>query len=456
MRILILSFFVLNAAFVSGQALIQEANGFMLNYRYLHQSAYLENDVVMVAGGWMDGSTTTSVEIFNPGTGEWEEGTPMNAPRTTFAMAALNNGYVIAAGGWDGGGTNYTATEIYDHDLEQWMEGPALSEGRADLVTVALGDGRILFCGGFNGMSNLGATDIYDPVSNTMTTGADMLFPRSFHAATLLDDGRVLVAGGFNPDFGFQMEEAEIYDPFLDTWTQVASLPMAIDHATLFNPGSSATGVDAILVGGRVFTGDYEGTTTGYVYDAAADTWTSFTLPAAISYAKAAVSVGEGAEPGATLFGGVNDTGNNVSTTYSGTMYVGGETNVEAALVNPAGEDRWNPSVCPMVSAGASEDRFMVTGGDSGQIGTYEIWGLGYVGVDEEEKKAWSCFPNPAIDRVTLMGEQFDQWSIYNTNGAIVATGKASIIEVGLLARGNYILEVQQGERKQSMQIQLK
>lgn len=456
MRILILSLFLLAATLVTGQALIQEQNGFMQNYRYLHQSAFLEDEVVMVAGGWMDGSTTSSVEIFDPGTGEWEEGTPMNAPRTTFAMAALNNGYVIAAGGWDGGGVNYSATEIYDHDLEQWMQGPELSTERADLVTVDLGDGRILFCGGFNGMSNLGATDIYDPVSNTMTTGADMLFPRSFHAATLLEDGRVLVAGGFNPDFGFQMEEAEIYDPFLDTWTQVASLPTGVDHATLFNPGSSATGVDAILVGGRVFTGDYAGTTTSYVYDATADTWTSFTLPAAISYAKAAVSAGQGAEPGATLFGGVNDTGNNVSTTYSGTMYVGFTDNVEAISITPAAEDRWNPSVCSMVSPGEPVDRFMVTGGDSGEIGTYEIWGLAYLGVDDEEKKAWYCFPNPAVDRVTLMGEQFDQWSIYNSIGAIVATGKESVVEVGLLARGSYILEVQQGERIQTMQIQLK
>ena len=66
---------------------------------------------------------------------------------------------------------------------------------------VALNDGRIMAVGGFNDSSSMRGADraeIFDP--DTWSPGPEMSQPRANRSKSLMPDGSVLIAGGINQD----------------------------------------------------------------------------------------------------------------------------------------------------------------------------------------------------------------------------------------------------------------
>ena len=72
-----------------------------------------------------------------------------------------------------------------------------MRDGRAFFSLTLLNDGRVLAAGGFGSAGQtLNTAEIYDPATGQWTGTGKMPKATSYHSATLLPDGTVLVAAG--------------------------------------------------------------------------------------------------------------------------------------------------------------------------------------------------------------------------------------------------------------------
>ena len=100
--------------------------------------------------------------------------------------------------------------------------------------------------------------------------GTDMPTPRTEVTSALLD-GMVLVAGGF-PISGGHTDLVEAYDIGADSWSQLQSLPVELDHA-----GAASVSGRIYVVGGYLNFGLGVLSSATYEYDPVGDSWTART-----------------------------------------------------------------------------------------------------------------------------------------------------------------------------------
>ena len=154
----------------------------------------------------------------------------------------LQDGRVlVVGGGWtDGDETHIDGTstvEVYDPGTGTFEEVGTLPFKVAGHRLTLLGDGRVLFTGGSRApadggdMEDSASADIWDPASMLFTPTGPLLVARSGHTAVLLHDGRVLVVGGTGP--------AEIWDQATGAFSQAASPKpnLMLSTATLLGDG---------------------------------------------------------------------------------------------------------------------------------------------------------------------------------------------------------------------------
>jgi hypothetical protein len=197
--------------------------GTMSTGRSQHTATLLDDDTVLVAGGFIDASRTTGkAEIYDPEEFSFSPLTAaMTNARARHTATKLLDGRVLIVGGLASGGTVALATcEIYDPDQQSFNATGELRHVRAYHTASLLPDGRVLVCGGLyfdqdGNWIDLARAEIYDPATGTWTElPATMVADRSFHTASTLADGRVLLIGG-NVN-----RSAEIFDPKTETFSR--------------------------------------------------------------------------------------------------------------------------------------------------------------------------------------------------------------------------------------------
>ena len=104
--------------------------------------------------------------IYDPLTDAWTIGEPMNHVRAAATLTLLPDGRVLAAGGYDPGGSfnqqvEHTTTEIFDPATGEWSPGPDLAEPRWRDSATLLPDGRIILLGGLRFLSESGPPDVH-------------------------------------------------------------------------------------------------------------------------------------------------------------------------------------------------------------------------------------------------------------------------------------------------------
>ena len=104
--------------------------------------------------------------IYDPLTDAWTIGEPMNHVRAAATLTLLPDGRVLAAGGYDPGGSfnqqvEHTTTEIFDPATGEWSPGPDLAEPRWRHSATLLPDGRIILLGGLRFLSESGPPDVH-------------------------------------------------------------------------------------------------------------------------------------------------------------------------------------------------------------------------------------------------------------------------------------------------------
>ena len=112
--------------------------------------------------------------------------------------------------------------EVYDVLLDVWMAGPSLTVPRRNLASTTLNDGRILALGGYDGESIVSVVEALDGRMKSWIQLPPLLTPRSSCGAGVLNDGRAFVCGGTT---GTRLNSVEVYEPRVNKWEKF-QLPM--------------------------------------------------------------------------------------------------------------------------------------------------------------------------------------------------------------------------------------
>jgi len=235
----------------------------MTTARAGHTATYLNNGLVLVAGGRGREGYLKSAELYDRGANTWIPAASMAAPRSGQTATLLPDSRVLVIGGVNASGPLGTA-ELYDPDANRWSSAGTMRSRRIGHTATLLPDGRVLVVGG----GPLPTAELFDPKTNQWLAAASMSEPRQQHSATLLEDGTVLVAGGLGSKGS--VASAEIYHPLQDRWSLVASM----NSSRAAHTGSLIAGGRVLVAGGLVTDA---GITTSLnsveIYDPARDAW---------------------------------------------------------------------------------------------------------------------------------------------------------------------------------------
>ena len=213
-------------------------------------------------------TTTTSTRTVTSGANPWTPTAPMNVNRSFSAVATLQNGSVLVAGGYAGAVPNSSiaSAEMYNPNTNTWRMVAPMHVGRAGALAATLKNGDVLVSGGLGSAGPLTSCELYDPTTNTWTPTGNMTQARFDHQMVMLNSGNVLVAGG---DFGgTENNVTEIYNPATGNWTTVAPQPQArADMIAVVLPNGNV-----LVAGGHTA---HAPTLLSAIYDPTTNTWTA-------------------------------------------------------------------------------------------------------------------------------------------------------------------------------------
>ncbi|KPP57969.1 actin-binding protein IPP-like [Scleropages formosus] len=239
----------------------------------LHQArsglgvAVLEG-MIYVVGGEKDSMIFDCTERYDPVTKQWAAVASLNFPRCGVGVCSCH-GALYALGGWIGSEIGKTM-ERYDPAENKWeiigsMAVPRYYFGCCEL------QGFIYVIGGISdeGME-LRSAEMYDPVSRRWSALPVMMTRRAYVGVASLNNC-IYAVGGWNEALG-SLETVEKYCPEEEKWVEVA--PMGVARA-----GVSVSAVNGLLyaVGGRASSQDFSAPVTVdsvEIYDPHLDTWT--------------------------------------------------------------------------------------------------------------------------------------------------------------------------------------
>jgi hypothetical protein len=195
-----------------------------------------QNSYVTLADGRVlatgaGGNTATAIL---DASGKWTRTGDMVKGRTSATAIRLNDGRVLAIGGYiyygSALGGQLADAELYDPATGQWslVEG-TMSQPRGFARAVVMKDGRVLVAGGMGltgdggwypwGYQGTAAVDIFDPATNSWQPAAPMsmwhdAYSRSAFQLRLLGDGRVIAWD----NAWWPSVHPEVYNPVTNSW----------------------------------------------------------------------------------------------------------------------------------------------------------------------------------------------------------------------------------------------
>jgi hypothetical protein len=193
---------------------VQATNGAMAQSRYMHTSAWVpSNEVVIIGGatGTANPVGVTAIEHYRPSTNNFLLSNASTTSRAGAKAVLMASGNVFIAGGFDPANpTGNVMCEIYNPTLQQTFAVTSQATSfmnRVNHTVTRLNNGWILIVGGQNSTGDLNDTAVvYKPETATNASQSNGVFEqisigrgRALHAATRLANGQVLVTGGVTP-----------------------------------------------------------------------------------------------------------------------------------------------------------------------------------------------------------------------------------------------------------------
>ncbi len=177
------------------------------------------------------------VQIYDPSTDSWSNGSAMPSACTMSEAVAMTNGliYVIS-------GMNETAdpniptglVQIYDPVADSWSSGSSMSEPRYSGATVAISESVIFYIGGSNPNAGYTYSDVqYYDIDDDQWWGSMNPFPEKFAGgdAVIGPDGMIyLVGGGYGDSAyatsGFPTNRSFCMDPYHNQFVYMPELSL--------------------------------------------------------------------------------------------------------------------------------------------------------------------------------------------------------------------------------------
>jgi N-acetylneuraminic acid mutarotase len=201
-----------------------------------HPGAAAVNGRVYVIGGSLgSGASTDAVQEYDPARNDWGLKAPMPTARNAV-VAGVHGGRIYVAGGAPGG----RVLEAFDPAVDRWESLPLMSTPRNHLAGGFVGD-RFFAIGG-RPPNTLAVNEAFDVVTRAWLGRAAMPTGRSGHGAAVVR-GCVYVFGGegntARPDGVFPHNQ--VYDARSDSWATLAPMP------------TPRHGIGAAAIGDRIF-----------------------------------------------------------------------------------------------------------------------------------------------------------------------------------------------------------
>jgi Galactose oxidase, central domain len=178
--------------------------------RWMHTATLLADGRVLLVGGRDNNCTIgcpiyslNAAEIFDPATGKYTTTGSLNISRYGHSAALLDDGRVLILGGETteniGNTDQVTMAEVYSPATGTFAPFGHTIFGRGFHALARLNNGKYLLAGGYNeNGSPSPTTEIFDPATATSTNGPEMSDWRIRAAAVKLKAGEVLIVGGNN------------------------------------------------------------------------------------------------------------------------------------------------------------------------------------------------------------------------------------------------------------------
>jgi hypothetical protein len=223
----------------------------MTDNRSFFPAVKLNNGKILAAGGYRQigivGGTIAAADVYDPLTGAWTPTGSMRYARELHSGTKLPSGQVLMAGGFSNNAILATA-ELYNPASGLFSAAKSMRSSRFGHTATLLAGGKVFVTGGrtTNDVS-LSATEFYEPASGGWTAGPVLKQDRFRHTGTVLNDGRILYTGGYSSSKGNTLATAEVYDPTTNAFTLLTSTmsDTRMDHtATLMSNGK------VLIVGG--------------------------------------------------------------------------------------------------------------------------------------------------------------------------------------------------------------
>ncbi|MDA8774210.1 hypothetical protein N9N13_00660 [Opitutales bacterium] len=185
--------------------------------RYAYDGVEVLGGKIYFVGG-RDGSSAKNIaERYDPATNAWESIASMSVARMGVASSVLN-GKLYAIGG-----EGLSSVEVFDPNTGNWTVGVALPSEVNHGTAITVSD-KIYLVGGRNS-SNQDTNKVlsFDPITNQWTAKVNM--PTARHGAKLVwFENRIWAISGWESPANSTVES---YDPQTDTWRTEKQLPRA-------------------------------------------------------------------------------------------------------------------------------------------------------------------------------------------------------------------------------------
>lgn len=178
---------------------------------------------LFVVGGFAEATfqATNALQIFDPGTGEFQAGPPLPTARGALAVAVVD-GRIHAIAGVDAAGRDVRTHEVFDPATGSWTARAALPTARDHHGAAVIG-GRIYVPAGRVGNANVAVLEVYDPATDAWSAGPPVPTARSGIGVAALE-GKLYVFGGEDLQGGGTFDEAERFDPASGDWEAAAPM----------------------------------------------------------------------------------------------------------------------------------------------------------------------------------------------------------------------------------------
>ena len=179
-----------------------------------HTATLLSNGKVLFVGNSGVGTAAAKLLTYNsatPTNSTWAATGAMINTRYNHSAVVLDDNSVLVTGGF---GADPKSAEIYTPGTDTWGSATGMTQARALHTSTKLLNGKILVAGGYDGTKSLNTIEIYTPSSNTWTAPSAskvLNTARAMHTSTLLNDGDVLMVGTYYQSSGAISKTTELW-----------------------------------------------------------------------------------------------------------------------------------------------------------------------------------------------------------------------------------------------------